>query len=234
MVALLVYELIDMDLCEHSCYNKIVNIKQKAGSSMSLRQKEKSDMTHREIKSSALRLFLLKGYKNTSIQDIVTESGYSIGSFYKHYKTKRDVLAEIWNEHAIAFITHSIEEMKQLRTPDELADYLIDNSNAFDEDEKTRILAKAAQEDFVTAGKNYESIHDISRLYIDQIATLIGQFCPHTEKTLLLSHASVLDSIQYSHSKVTREKVGYTFLDEAVKRDILVLIHHWIEEDRGF
>ena len=55
---------------------------------MSLRQKEKSEMTHQEIKAAALRLFLENGYKNTSVQDIVTESGYSIGSFYNHYKTK--------------------------------------------------------------------------------------------------------------------------------------------------
>ena len=117
---------------------------------MSLRQKEKSEMTHQEIKAAALRLFLENGYKNTSVQDIVTESGYSIGSFYNHYKTKRDVLADIWNEHAIAFISHSIDEMKAIRTPEELADYLIDNSNAFDRDEKTISLAKAAQEDLVT------------------------------------------------------------------------------------
>ena len=62
---------------------------------MTLRQKEKSEMTHQEIKAAALRLFLENGYKNTSVQDIVTESGYSIGSFYNHYKTKRDVLAGI-------------------------------------------------------------------------------------------------------------------------------------------
>ena len=42
--------------------------------------------------------------------------------------------------------------MKVIRTPEELsADYLIDNSNAFDRDE-TVSLAKAAQEDLVTVG----------------------------------------------------------------------------------
>ena len=59
---------------------------------MSLRQKEKSEMTHQEIKPLP-PAFPENGYKNTSVQDIVTESGYSIGSFYNHYKTKRDVLA---------------------------------------------------------------------------------------------------------------------------------------------
>lgn len=199
---------------------------------MSLRQKEKSEMTHQEIKASALRLFLEKGYKNTSVQDIVTESGYSIGSFYNHYKTKRDVLAEIWNEHAIAFIEASIREMEAIRTPQELADYLIDNSNAFDQDEKTLRLAKAAQEDLVTVGKNYEGVQKVSKVYINMIASLLRGFCPHLEEEGLLSHASVLDAIQYSHSEVTRKKVGYSFRDETVKSDILALINHWIEMDR--
>lgn len=198
---------------------------------MSLRQKEKSEMTHQEIKAAALRLFLENGYKNTSVQDIVTESGYSIGSFYNHYKTKRDVLADIWNEHAIAFISHSIDEMKAIRTPEELADYLIDNSNTFDRDEKTISLAKAAQEDLVTVGKNYEGVRDISQLYLKEIASVLRIFCPHTEEVILLSHASVLDSIQYSHSEVTRKKVGYFFDDDTVKRDILLLMNAWIQED---
>lgn len=199
---------------------------------MSLRQKEKSEMTHQEIKAAALRLFLEKGYKNTSVQDIVMESGYSIGSFYNHYKTKRDVLTEIWNEHAIAFIEKSIKEMGALRTPQELADYLVDNSNAFDQDEKTLRLAKAAQEDQVMVGKNYEGIQKISKIYIGTIASLLKSFCPHTDDTILLSHASVLDAIQYSHSEVTRKKVGYSFHDETMKSDMLALIHHWMEQDR--
>lgn len=199
---------------------------------MSLRQKEKSEMTHQEIKASALHLFLEKGYKNTSVQDIVVESGYSIGSFYNHYKTKRDVLTEIWNEHAIAFIENSIQEMKAIRTPQELADYLVDNSNAFDQDEKTLRLAKAAQEDLVMVGKNYEGVQRVSKIYLSAIASLLRDFCPHLEEDVLLSHASVLDAIQYSHSEVTRMKVGYSFQDETVKSDILALINHWIETDR--
>lgn len=199
---------------------------------MSLRQQEKAEMTHQEIKAASLRLFLEKGYKNTSVHDIVAESGYSTGSFYNHYKTKRDVLTEIWNEHAIEFINRSIDDLKSIHTPKELAAYLIDNSNAFDQNEKTLRLAKAAQEDLVTVGKNYENVRDVSNLYRIQIAALLAVFCPHAEEKFLLSRASLLDSIQYSHSEVTRKKVGYLFDDDIIKHDILLLINSWIEEDR--
>lgn len=199
---------------------------------MSVRQHEKSEMTHQEIREASLRLFLEKGYKNTSVHDIVTESGYSTGSFYNHYKTKRDVLTELWNEHAIEFINRSIENLKTISTPQELADYLIDNSNAFDQNEKTVRLAKAAQEDLVTVGKNYEYVREATRRFLGQIAALLATFCPRTEERILLSRASLLDSIQYSHSEVTRKKVGYLFDDQIVKQDLLLLINSWIEEDR--
>lgn len=199
---------------------------------MGLRQKEKSEMTHQEIKASALSLFFEKGYKNTSVQDIVTASGYSIGSFYNHYKTKRDVLAEIWNEHAVAYISRGIEQLKQLDTPEALANYLIDNSNVFDRDEKTIRFAQAAQEDMILTGQAYEEVRQVSRKYIAEIASLLQKFCPGADEALLLSRASLLDAIQYSHSEVTRNKVGYIFDDEDVKRNILVLVNQWIEEEQ--
>lgn len=198
---------------------------------MSLRQQEKSELTHQSIKTSALELFLKKGYKSTSVQDIVSASGYSIGSFYKHYKTKRDVLVEIWNEHATNSIRTSIEDLEHIESPEELADYLIDNSNVFNNSEKTKQLAEAAQEDLIFSGKDYETVRKLSNQYIKQIATILKRFCPNTDDSLLLSHASLLDAIQYSHSEVTSKKIGYRFVDDDIKHNLKHLILRWIEED---
>ena len=75
--------------------------------------------------------------------------------------------------------------MKAIRTPEELADYLIDNSNAFDRDEKAISLAKAAQEDLVTVGKKnaHQGVRGISRAsHLKEIASVLRIFCPHTEE----------------------------------------------------
>ncbi|MGI6071152.1 MAG: TetR/AcrR family transcriptional regulator [Blautia sp.] len=199
---------------------------------MGIRQKEKSEMTHQELKNAALTLFLEKGYKNTSIQDIAIASGYSIGSFYNHYQTKKDVLAEIWNEHAVKAINQATETLNHLTTPEDLANYLIDNSNSFDLDEITVRLAQAAQEANITVGRHYLEVKDASHSYMAQIILLLKTFCPHTEEAILMSHASLLDAIQYSHSKVTRDKVGYVFDDEDLKHNLLILLHQWVEEDK--
>lgn len=43
------------------------------------------------------KLFLEKGYDETSVDDILTASGYSKGGFYHYFKSKDEVLSEIFD-----------------------------------------------------------------------------------------------------------------------------------------
>ena len=72
----------------------------------------------------SLRLFSLKGFLSTSIQDILTAAGTSKGGFYNHFKSKEElffaVLAEarkIWRDkHLIGLeqIDKPVEKVKKL------------------------------------------------------------------------------------------------------------------------
>jgi len=72
----------------------------------------------------ALRLFSLKGYLSTSIQDIISAAGASKGGFYNHFRSKEElfhaVLDEarrIWRENNLAgleAIPNPIEKVKKL------------------------------------------------------------------------------------------------------------------------
>src|SRR5579863_7181554 len=53
--------------------------------------KETTD-TRAGILKVALQLFLQKGYKNVSYQDIVKKSGLSKGAIYHYFKSKEDLL----------------------------------------------------------------------------------------------------------------------------------------------
>jgi TetR/AcrR family transcriptional regulator, transcriptional repressor for nem operon len=74
----------------------------------------------------ALRLFSLKGFLSTSIQDILSAAGVSKGGLYNHFKSKEDlfyaVLAEarkIWRENNLAGIDQiekPVEKVKKLLT----------------------------------------------------------------------------------------------------------------------
>ncbi len=57
-----------------------------------------------EIRNSAIKVFTKKGYRNTTMEDIINESTLSKGGFYRYYKSKKDILIDIMrlgNEHRI-------------------------------------------------------------------------------------------------------------------------------------
>lgn len=50
------------------------------------------EQTVEKILNISYRLFMEKGYENTTIQDITNELGMSKGAIYHHYKSKADIL----------------------------------------------------------------------------------------------------------------------------------------------
>jgi AcrR family transcriptional regulator len=54
----------------------------------------------REILAAALRCFSLNGFHNTTIADVVRESGVSQGTFYLYFETKDDVIAALADDRS--------------------------------------------------------------------------------------------------------------------------------------
>ena len=72
-------------------------------------------MTPQEnILTAALRLFSAKGYFQTSMQDIKSHSGVSIGAIYHYFKNKEDIALALY-QSLLARMTAVIEE--QLAKP---------------------------------------------------------------------------------------------------------------------
>jgi AcrR family transcriptional regulator len=55
----------------------------------------KGDARRQEILRAAEKLFYMKGYENTSVQDVLMEAGISKGGFYHHFESKVKLLEEI-------------------------------------------------------------------------------------------------------------------------------------------
>ncbi len=54
----------------------------------------------------SLKLFLEKGYENTSVQDIINGlGGLSKGAIYHHFKSKEDILAAVSDKCKVCTIT---------------------------------------------------------------------------------------------------------------------------------
>ncbi|MFG3659413.1 TetR/AcrR family transcriptional regulator [Streptomyces sp. NPDC047706] len=56
-----------------------------------LRQRKKAQ-TRRTIQEQALRLFLSKGYENTTVEEIAAAAGVSHMTFFRHFPTKESVV----------------------------------------------------------------------------------------------------------------------------------------------
>ncbi|WP_353096034.1 TetR/AcrR family transcriptional regulator [Tissierella praeacuta] len=56
---------------------------------------KKPDERKDELLDIAAKLFIEKGYENTSVRDIYTQVNGSFGMFYHHFKSKEEVLEEV-------------------------------------------------------------------------------------------------------------------------------------------
>lgn len=57
-----------------------------------MKQKEKSLLARKKILEAAGVLFTKKGFDNTTLQDIMDESGLSKGAIYHYFKSKEDII----------------------------------------------------------------------------------------------------------------------------------------------
>lgn len=74
------------------------------------------DERKQAIKHAAIRIFVEQGFENTTMEDLIKESGLSKGGFYHYYKNTTDILHDIMLD-GIAYrntmMMKSIEDGKQ-------------------------------------------------------------------------------------------------------------------------
>jgi len=79
---------------------------------------KKNSGTRTTILEVALKLFLQKGYKDVSYQDLVIKTGLSKGAIYHHFKSKKDILIS-----AFAFLLKIAEQPIIGRPENQVKDY---------------------------------------------------------------------------------------------------------------
>ena len=75
-------------------------------------QASKSTQAREQVMSAALKLFAARGYFNTSIPDIVRESGVSTGSIYHHFGDKEGVANTLFN-NIVERMEQAIEDIRK-------------------------------------------------------------------------------------------------------------------------
>ncbi|MBR17201.1 MAG: hypothetical protein CMQ25_13320, partial [Gammaproteobacteria bacterium] len=59
-----------------------------------------------EMARCALELFGINGYKQSTIAEIARSAGYHVQTFYHHFSSKEELVAEIWRQSYEQFKTH--------------------------------------------------------------------------------------------------------------------------------
>ncbi|SFE06472.1 transcriptional regulator, TetR family [Paenibacillus catalpae] len=170
------------------------------------KKQQQTEQTKRKIADAARALFVQKGYKATSIEDIVKATGCSAGNIYYHFKSKEGLflhLIEDWNTEWEE--TWLAKEPLYATTIDKLygmAEHLA-------HDQLNHPLTKAVDEFFYNAEKNTEveeRINEMVKGYIDFNRNLLqrginnGEF----ETTNVTGLAIILDSLMYGLNQHTR------------------------------
>lgn len=170
---------------------------------MAKKQQEKSQMTRLELKECCLELFLTKGYEETTIKDITNGAGYAVGSFYRHWASKQQILMELWDDFASDFIQQSIKNAPQNPDIYTMVDYLIKRSDKFSQNEMTKKLYLTSH--ILSTQQGYEDISQWAKGYTDMLYNFLKSTSNNKDEKRLLSTASIIHTILNAHAMQNTE-----------------------------
>ena len=134
-------------------------------------KKKNLQSTKKKIVSAAWRLFYEQGYNGTTIDDIVSESGTSKGSFYHYFSSKDDLLSSL----AYLF-DEKYEELEEVMTEEMscIEKMLFLNKELFrmiDDSISIDLLKQLLSSQLIT--KNEKSLLDHNRTYYKLLRSIV-------------------------------------------------------------
>ncbi len=88
----------------------------------------KGVLTRRNIVKQSLQLFSVKGYYNTSINDILEATNLTKGGLYGHFKSKEDIWYAVYKEAAAIWKDIIFKDMWEMRDPIARIEKVIENN----------------------------------------------------------------------------------------------------------
>lgn len=105
-----------------------------------------------EIISAATKVFLRKGYRGTTMEDVIAETTLSKGGFYHYFKSTREIFFAIMDGYARAEVSH----LKALESSCGSKDEFIDRVSAY---LAQKVLSKSEERDIYLMGAS-ETFYD--------------------------------------------------------------------------
>lgn len=184
-------------------------------------QAEKTDRTHRELLKAAYTLFTEKGFDRTGIADIVSLAGYSTGAFYRHYKSKSEILTELWSSFVEEFIAHSIDGAMNAASLVDAMDFLVQRSITFFNHPLCSCYYHAGSVHAADSA-NFR-MPDIAKDFTNMLYLLLKREYPDAPEARLRTYASALHAVIIAYSSNEERDRDFSF-DKATMREIFLLL----------
>ena len=184
-------------------------------------QAEKTDRTHQELCNAAFTLFTERGFDRTGIADIVSLAGYSTGAFYRHFKTKSDILQELWTTFSEEFITCSIAGARQENSLRDAIDYLVLRSREYYSHPMTICYLRSGGIQDAQSGQRRIPVG--AKDFTGMLFDLLYQAYPQADEARLRTFASAMHAVINAFSAVELLEQDFYF-DENVTREILLML----------
>ncbi|WP_046215317.1 TetR/AcrR family transcriptional regulator [Paenibacillus wulumuqiensis] len=179
------------------------------------KKQAQSELTRKKISEAARGLFVQKGYKATSIEDIVAATGSSKGNIYYHFKSKEGLFLYLLNEWDRDWLDKWQEKQSSYAT---VTDKLFGLAEQIIQEELNHPLTRAADEFFSNDEQKSEVEEKMTSMMAEHLQfnrKLIqegidaGEFAAgHVEQK-----AMVLESILVGLSQTSRNASIETMLD---------------------
>lgn len=120
-----------------------------------MQKKLKPEERKAQVIQTALRLFAVKGYENTTVNNIIDEAGISKGGFYHYYVSKEDLLEDIVRMMVgdMVFFFNEIESRRDLSALEKTNEY-IRKMNTYKSDKMVEVASLLAE--LYSGGKNLQ------------------------------------------------------------------------------
>ncbi|CEI82835.1 TetR family transcriptional regulator [Oceanobacillus oncorhynchi subsp. incaldanensis] len=152
----------------------------------------------RNLVQAAKKVFIKKGYVQTSMQDIMDEAGISRGAMYRYFNNLEHVFLEVLREDDqkdVAFFEVSNDEQiwPQIQRWLEMQQQVIENIN--------QSLLQAKAEFFLTSQQHKDDFSYVSQRY-DEITEAI-------EEVLMLGEQKKEFQLQQSPERISRYMISF-------------------------
>ncbi len=182
------------------------------------------DVRRSEILAVAQRLFYLKGYEQTSIQDIITEIGIAKGTFYHYFSSKLDLLDAMIER----MIEQTLQSLEPLVADDQLS-ALEKFERFFSDLADWKVENKAFFLDIMTIWYKDENAilrHKVKTTSVEKTMPLLAQIIEQgmAEGTFATEYPADIAEIVLQIGQSLSDTLAKIILNEAHNDDALAII----------